>query len=1161
MAYRPVVGVPAAEAAQPGFDVFDDVVRLPDAHGLVVVTVSPSDLRAVARHVERRAAQLGRRTVRSGERVESVWRDVAQRLGAGSLSYDAEEAARRLARVAGGERAVVVAELSVAHVWDVALVRALAEHESAALFVLLVVGAAEFELPGVTQFDVSSRMDAASLSRWWEAVAAEQSERQGGALTQLESWLEAAAARSARGQDADDLAPAARRLLGRLELAHRAWPAARLEGLGDPTSMPQLVSAGFVETSDGLVAVRAGAPDVALQEDAEHVADVLAATFPQDALAFTRAAELWVAAGVLQRAEESMRRALVLADDGGGRAALWRRWRAAVDGLSASSAAALRLSGAELALELGDVEVALEWAQRAAGAEPKSRVAFVLGRAALARGDLVSAAAALERAQKLSEGDAQRDEATVQIAEVRYASGELSDAEALARQVLERSELPGTRLAARNLLGKLLLARGEWVAADAHFAADECEAVGLGESTAELRARVNRAVALLSRGSREEAGVMLEQVLREGEARNERRAVGFALSNLAVLAIERHDYARALELLERTLAAHRRLGDRLNFARDVTNLVELRLRLGLIDQAEQALRFGRHALGPGAPASRVAEVGLAAAQVHLARGRTLDAEREVRSALRAASLSSDGDKLGECHRLAARIALEDGVVARAEAETTRARELSRTPYDRGEVAVLEALVARAAGRPALELCGNAVVAARESGDEELAREAHVIFAELELARDETERAAAEIQAAVALRDEVARGLPAALREAYLSRGALVRLSRLERISGDVEPAPRSIPSEPPPRLSASPARYVGRHPSVRALLGSVQRVGRTGATVLVYGESGTGKELVAELLHAASERAAGPLVKVNCAALVETLLLSELFGHEKGAFTGATSRRRGRFERAHGGTLFLDEIGDISPRTQVALLRVLEERRIERVGGGTPIDVDVRIVCATNRDLSELVARGEFREDLYYRLSGITLDVPALRDRLSDLPLLCEAVLERAARERGEVAKRVTPEAIELLARHRWPGNVRELENALRAASVLSDGDEVDVSDLVEHVEALRRIAAEPGPSLRESPASAHGDPVGPALEGEAGTEDVTGIAYREIRDARVSLPDLKRNIERDCISQALAESQGNITRAAALLGMKRPRLSQLVKQYGLSTTGTEDPS
>jgi sigma-54 specific flagellar transcriptional regulator A len=240
----------------------------------------------------------------------------------------------------------------------------------------------------------------------------------------------------------------------------------------------------------------------------------------------------------------------------------------------------------------------------------------------------------------------------------------------------------------------------------------------------------------------------------------------------------------------------------------------------------------------------------------------------------------------------------------------------------------------------------------------------------------------------------------------------------------------------------------------------------------------------------------------------------------------------------------------------VALLRVLEERRIERVGGTAPIEVDVRIVCATHRDLRAMVERGEFREDLYYRLSGITLEVPALRERISDLPLLCDAILERIARERGEAQKGLSREAIELLARHRWPGNVRELENALRAVSVLSDGEVIEAHDFVDHVDALRKLSLEPVSSRRELPSTPR-----PAAAPESTGQPVTDVAYREIRQGSVSLSDLKRNIERECIERALEDAGGNITRAATLLGMKRPRLSQLVKQYGFLVNGAEDPS
>ena len=297
-------------------------------------------------------------------------------------------------------------------------------------------------------------------------------------------------------------------------------------------------------------------------------------------------------------------------------------------------------------------------------------------------------------------------------------------------------------------------------------------------------------------------------------------------------------------------------------------------------------------------------------------------------------------------------------------------------------------------------------------------------------------------------------------------------------------------------------------------------------------------------------------MKVNCAALVETLLLSELFGHEKGAFTGASARRRGRFEIAEGGTLFLDEIGDISARTQVALLRVLQDSTFERVGGTTQLHANVRIVCATHRDLKAMVERGEFREDLYYRLCGVQIEVAPLKDRLADLPLLCEALLDQAADEHGIVHKPVSEDALRTLNRHAWPGNVRELENAVRVAALFSRGDGIELRDFTDNVESLRYLADAPRPSdAGSSPGSAPpamasaGDAAGDSLPPASSTE----MVYAEIRGG-TKLADMKRKLEQECIARALVEASGNITRAAKLLGMKRPRLSQLVKQYELGS-------
>jgi DNA-binding NtrC family response regulator len=328
---------------------------------------------------------------------------------------------------------------------------------------------------------------------------------------------------------------------------------------------------------------------------------------------------------------------------------------------------------------------------------------------------------------------------------------------------------------------------------------------------------------------------------------------------------------------------------------------------------------------------------------------------------------------------------------------------------------------------------------------------------------------------------------------------------------------------------------VGESSGMRALRQAIAKVAPSDATVLIGGESGTGKELVADALHQASHRRGGPLVKVHCAALVETLLLSELFGHERGAFTGAQERRRGRFEQAHGGTIFLDEIGDISPKTQVALLRVLQERTFERVGGTQPVRVDVRVVSASHRDLRSMVAAGTFREDLYYRLAGVTLEVPALRNRRDDLALITEALLARIGQEHGGAVKQLAPEALTALRHHDWPGNVRELDNALRAAALFAAGPVITLEDLTDNVATLAHLGrvSEPPPS---------------SFVRSCGLSP-SDAAYAEIKEG-VSLPELKRTIERTCIERALEEAGGNITQAARLLGMKRPRVSQLVNQF-----------
>jgi DNA-binding NtrC family response regulator len=300
----------------------------------------------------------------------------------------------------------------------------------------------------------------------------------------------------------------------------------------------------------------------------------------------------------------------------------------------------------------------------------------------------------------------------------------------------------------------------------------------------------------------------------------------------------------------------------------------------------------------------------------------------------------------------------------------------------------------------------------------------------------------------------------------------------------------------------STGSIVGNSPPMQQIFKVIKQVAPSRASVLITGESGTGKELVAQALHENSPRAGGAFIKLHCAALAETLLESELFGHERGAFTGAVSRRDGRFQMAHGGTLFLDEIGEISASVQVKLLRFLQEHEFERVGGTQTIKVDVRVIAATNRNLDEEVKRGRFREDLFYRLNVVSIHMPALRERPSDIPLLANHFLQRYARENGKTIKGFTPAALEALTHHQWAGNVRELENAVERAVVMATDEHVDIEQLPATVAPMPKSALPtiPGSSLEEIERYA----ILKTLEATGGSTskaaEILGISVRKIQ-------------------------------------------------------------
>jgi DNA-binding NtrC family response regulator len=307
------------------------------------------------------------------------------------------------------------------------------------------------------------------------------------------------------------------------------------------------------------------------------------------------------------------------------------------------------------------------------------------------------------------------------------------------------------------------------------------------------------------------------------------------------------------------------------------------------------------------------------------------------------------------------------------------------------------------------------------------------------------------------------------------------------------------------------SNIIGKSDAMKKIFEVVQLVSASRASVLITGESGVGKEMIADAIHYDSERKDKPLIKVHCAALSESLLESELFGHERGAFTGAVARKRGRFELAHRGTIFLDEIGEISPSVQIKLLRVLQDRSFERVGGEETIEVDVRVIAATNRDLKEAIGKGQFREDLYYRLNVVNIHIPPLRERTEDIPLLISSFLTEFAQANSKRIEGIDTRARTALYNYSWPGNIRELRNCIESAVVMCRGNQVTVDDLPPHIHS---------------------------------SSDKNFI--------RLGLGLTLADAEKQIIRAVLLQQNGNKTRAAELLGIGRKTLHRKIQEYGL---------
>ncbi|MCD6499976.1 MAG: sigma 54-interacting transcriptional regulator [Deltaproteobacteria bacterium] len=832
----------------------------------------------------------------------------------------------------------------------------------------------------------------------------------------------------------------------------------------------------------------------------------------------------------------------------------------------------------------GDYQAGLDVLERELKLEDLPSFSRHAGRLCRLLGRTADARRHLDEALRVLPSDAirERAEVLIDLAEVALTEGRHENA----AHFLDKAEdLDEDNAGLADLLlvrGKLHASRGDLSSAAHMFEHAIEDARQRGRSESEIRSLVNLGIIKLRGGDQEAAATLYAEALEMAERTGDRRHQAFCQQNLAVLAHWRRDYRKALFWYHESVRNFQRLANQGLMAWVTVDLGDLYLELGDTEQSKAMTSQARFLLSRAANSTALFFLDFLDARLKAEDGLLMQSKRDlvkVRQLARKQSRPEDETTVGiELARIEARMGNQtDAMDILAQLPKTESPKLK----GRLLLTMAEQKLPRTP-KEALDILGQALDQFEESLDPDgqwktMARmsEAHAALGD-QPASTHWRRQAREVEASIraTVPPSMMKQYPSvSCRNPYLSLLEDKRSSFLSAPKRTTQSSDRFVPTNiKKNRNDSAPAitNMIGAHPVFQQTLKALERIAASETTVLLTGESGTGKELAAEAIHDLSTRHDMPLVKVNCAALVETLLLSELFGHERGAFTGALRTKKGRFEVADGGTIFLDEIGDISPRTQVALLRVLQERTFERVGGTQSINVNVRIVCATNRNLDAMVQAGTFREDLYYRLKGIQVELPPLRARGQDVLILAKHILDHLARTDGVQPKHLTEEAGNLLMTHGWPGNVRELENVLRSAWVFADGSEITASLVSQFLSSGRSVQTptERSPKL-ENVLAGHSHPELPtsALSNEDGADanapatahptDIFGSTYRHLLDEGLSLKAMKKIIERECIVRALDASQGNITQAAKVLGMKRPRLSQLVKEHGLSVNST----
>ncbi len=815
----------------------------------------------------------------------------------------------------------------------------------------------------------------------------------------------------------------------------------------------------------------------------------------------------------------------------------------------APSTARLNCQIGNLLIRVGEYEEAIEYFERAAGASGED--------------DRLQS---LWTEAKLGEGEAMFSQGRHQAAEERAV--EVIEYVESARQddSHKRSQLDRSVLQARNLIGKVAVLRGECQKGRELFRKNRGLASDWGWDDEVARAEANLGLIALQEKNFSDALSRLERAREIARSPSAIRRA-YAWLNLGIVHHRKSHFQEALRHYLEGLRASRQEGDDAGYELAAYNLVTLYQDVGAFERALSVIDHleERHEDGPSshfvgdlptvvlgsirldmrdyeqaleafaglldsteestAASLPAREAKLRSVEAHLALGQTAVAERIVEQFEMPEENASQPqlEALFELARI--NIALQEG-------DTAPALERGREAADH----------ARSAGhlRDALRICFSVARALRQDDRPEEARA--LLERELQQLRETGERVPQEHRAdffAVPLHQE----LVELVRELKGDVPVEFELEdSAERAEAQSEAQTETADVDDPAfqRWRSRYKHMVGEHEKLHQIFRVIDRVAASDSPVLLQGESGTGKELVAEALHTHSERSDGAFVKVNCAAFVEDLLLSELFGHVKGAFTGAVSEKMGRFEMADQGTIFLDEIGDISPKTQVALLRVLQEGTFEKVGGAETKQVDVRLVCATNKNLEEMVKRGEFRLDLYYRLKGVIIEVPALRERRQDIPRLVAYFARSFAG--GQQPKRFSEEVMRFLASYSWPGNIRELENFVKSILLFVEGDCVDMSHVHEFGDFFAGGEVDfELPEIDYDVDLADYDDIGETYD------DPEEALVDQIIANGLSLANIKKRLELESIRRALIETGGNITRAAKILQMKRPRLSQIV--------------